>query len=214
MKKIIVVCAGGYGREVFELIEDINENAIAAGEEPPYDIMGFINDDLSALDGKKIDAKIIGTIKDWEPYGDEVYALGLANPKDKEKIVNILKNRGARFETLISPRCRVSKTAKIGEGCIIKEFIIGQNVVIGNYVNIMGSMIGQDSIIGDYSTTTGFVNIACAELGKRVFVGSNSVILNGKKIGNDAFVATGSIVARNVKPGYKVFGNPAQKVDW
>ena len=74
-------------------------------------------------------------------------------------------------------------------------------------------MIGQDSIIDDYSTTTGYTNIASAHIGKRVFVGSHAVILNGKKVGDDAFVCAGSIVFSNIKAGTKVFGNPAKKID-
>ena len=74
-------------------------------------------------------------------------------------------------------------------------------------------MVGGASI-GDFSTTTGFANIAGAHLGNRVFVGSHAVILNGKKVGDDAIVCAGSIVFSNVKAGTKVFGNPAKKADF
>jgi serine acetyltransferase len=90
---------------------------------------------------------------------------------------------------------------------------IGDCVKIGNFVHIAGSMIGQDSIIGDYSTTTGYSNIVSASLGKRVFVGSHAVILNERKIGDDAFICAGSIVFHHVKPGVKVFGYPARKIN-
>ena len=202
MKDLIIVCAGGFGREVYYMAKEIGK----------WNIKGFIDDNLQALDGVNIALPIIGTIKDWIPSENEVFALGVSSPKTKEIIVNIMKAKGARFETLIAPHSRVIESASIGEGCIISG-TVGDCVKIGNFVNIMGSMIGQDSTIDDYSTTTGFVNIATAHLGKRVFVGSHAVVLHGRKVGDDAFICAGSIVFANVKSSVKVLGNPAKKID-
>ena len=203
MKDLIIVCAGGFGREVYYMAKSIGK----------WNIKGFIDDNLHALDGVNIALPIIGTIKDWVPSDNEVFALGVSNPKTKEVIVGIMKAKGAKFETLIAPHSRVIETSTIGEGSIISGSI-GDCVKIGNFVNVMGSMIGQDSEIGDFSTTTGYTNIASAKLGKRVFVGSHAVVLNGKKVGDDAFICAGSICFSNVKAGTKVFGNPAKKMDF
>lgn len=203
MKDLIIVCAGGFGREVYYMAKSIGK----------WNIKGFIDDNLHALDGVNIALPIIGTIKDWQPSKNEVFALGVSNPKTKESIVGLMKAKGAKFETLIAPHSRIIETTTIGEGCIISGSI-GDCVKIGNFVNVMGSMIGQDSTIDDFSTTTGFTNIASAYIGKRVFLGSHSVILNGKKVGDDAFVCAGSIVFSNVKAGTKVFGNPAKKMEF
>jgi acetyltransferase-like isoleucine patch superfamily enzyme len=102
---------------------------------------------------------------------------------------------------------------EIGEGVVILNFSVGSNAKLGNFTSIMGSMIGQESIIGDFSTTTGYVNIANATLGKKVFVGSHSVVIHGVNVGDNAFICVGSIVIRNVKANTKVFGNPAKKID-
>ncbi len=215
MKDIVIVCAGGYGQEVLWIIEAINHDAEQKGREKPYNIIGFLSDEADVLKGKNNSYEIIGDIQNWKPYGDEVYALGLSNPKGKEKIASLLKRRGAKFETLIAPWSLVSKEyVEMGEGCIITAYCISRGAKLGNFVNIMGSMIGAKVEIGDYSTTTGFTNIASARIGKRVFVGSHAVIVGNKKIGDDAFVCVGSIVVSNVKPGTKVFGNPAKRVDW
>lgn len=202
MKDLIIVCAGGFGREVYYMAKQIGK----------WKIKGFIDDNVHALDGVNIALPIIGTIKDWVPSENEVFALGVSNPKTKEIIVRIMKEKGATFETLIAPHSRIIETTTMGEGCIISGSV-GDCVKIGNFVNIMGSMIGQDSEIGDFSTTTGYTNIASARLGKRVFVGSHAVVLNGKKVGDDAFICAGSICFSNVKAGSKVFGNPAKKME-
>ena len=205
MKEIIIVGAGGFGRETLTLIKRINKL------ENKWIIKGFIDDNPHSLEGKDCGYGIIGSIQDWNPSDNEVFAMGISSPQAKEKVVRVLKERGVKFETLISPNSIINESAKIGEGCVIKGFsVVGEDVVLGDFVDVAGSMIGQDSVIGNYSTTTGFANIVCANVGSRVFIGSHAVILNNVKIGDDAFVCAGSICYGNVKPGKKVFGNPAK----
>ena len=208
MKDLIIVGAGGFGREVYYLAKAIN--AVA----PRWNIKGFINDIPVDLKSVKIDLPILGTIKDWNPGGDEVFAMGISSPAGKEKVATILKSKGAKFETLIAPHAFVCPTASIGEGCVVSyPTTVGDCAKIGSFVNMHGTMVGQDAEIGDYSTTTGYANVTTAKIGKRVFIGSHAVILNGRKIGDDAFVCAGSIVFGNVKPGIKVMGNPAKRFD-
>ena len=213
MKDIIIVCAGSTAVEVFSLIESINEESEKAGKGKEYNLLGFIEDNQSAKLPDYIKYPILGTIENWKPIGDEVYALGNSTPKVKEQLVAKLKKNGCKFETLVSPYGRVKPYAEIGEGCIITSYCINNGAIIGDFVNIQGSMIGGHAVIGDYTTTLGFANIPNAKIGKRVYIGSHAVIL-GSSVGDDAEVCVGSIVISKVKAGTKVFGNPAKKVDW
>jgi len=208
MKDLIIAGAGGFGREALALAKTLNNI------EPRWNIKGFINDIPDALDGVKCSHGIIGTIKDWQPSDNEVFVMGVSSPAGKEKIASILKSKGAQFITLIHPYAIVNEYVTMGEGCIINgRSSIGDGAILGDFVNLAGSMVGQDAEIGDFSTTTGYANITNAKLGKRVFVGSHAVILNKRKVGDDAYICAGSIVFSNVKPGIKVFGNPAKKFD-
>jgi len=206
MKDLIIVGAGSFAREVLLLVKRINER------EKKWNILGFIDDNNRALDGIKCDYSIIGSICNWTPQGNEVFACGISNPKAKEHVVNKLKSKNAVFETLVAPHARLGDFVDIGEGVVVLGDSIGSCAVLGNFVSIMGSMIGQDSVIGDYSTTTGYANIASAKLGKRVFVGSHAVVLNRLSVGDDAVIGAGSIVIRNVKAGTTVFGSPAKRI--
>lgn len=209
MKDIIIVGAAGFGREIEQWIGDINR------EKPTWNILGYIDDNLHALDGIPSDYKIIGTIKGWEPKGNEFYALGMAFPKVKVKVVNILKNRGAKFATLIHPSSNVSKFAEIGEGTIITQRSgLNSNAKVGAFVSIIDSGCAHDSIIGDFSTLSGKVNVnGHVTVGERVYIGCAASVAPGKKIGDDAQVGIGSVVISNVKAGTTVFGNPAKVLD-
>lgn len=202
MKDLIIVGAGTTGRERLDVIKKIN--AI----EKRWNIVGFLSDVPEALDGIECDYPIIDTIVDYVPKENDIFVCGIAMPKAKEKVVNIMKTKGAIFGTIIHPRSCVGDFVKLGEGCYI-EGIIAPNACLGNFVSVMCSLIGGSSIIGDFSTTTGNANIAGAKLGKRVFVGSNAVILGNVSVGDDVLVGVGSIVLKNIKSNMKVFGNPA-----
>lgn len=206
MKKIIIVGAGGFGREAYYLIKDINK------VQPTWELLGFLDDKIESLVDKKIDAPILSTIDAWTPSEDEYFILGIASPKAKEFVANKLKEKGAKFATLISPMAIVNETALLGEGCVVTSYsTIGDCSEVGSFVHVAGSTVGQDAIIGDYTTTTAYVNIPSAKVGKRCFIGSHSVILGNLE--DDAEVCAGSIVFKKVKKGQTVLGYPAKKIE-
>ena len=98
--------------------------------------------------------------------------------------------------------------------CCLSFAKITVNTNIGDFVTLLGSNIGHDAVVGDYCTISGMCAInGRAVLGKRVFVGGHVVIAPGKKIGDDAYVGNGSVVVTNIRVGYRVFGNPAKKMN-
>lgn len=203
MKDLVIVGVGGFGREAYYMAKLIGKWKIKG-------YLGNFGDDPHRF---KIDLPLLGVIEDYIPKDNEVFVIGVADPKKKEKFITILKSKGAEFVSLIHPLARINETATIGEGCVIGgSTSVGDCSHIGNYVHLAGSMIGQDVEIGDFSTTTGFTNVPTAKIGKRVFLGSHSVILNN--VGDDAYVCAGSIVMSKVKAGTKVFGNPAKRMDF
>jgi len=213
MTDIIIVCAGGYGLEVYTEILGINAKAEREGKETVYNVLGFINDIPNALEGKHIEAKIIGSIQDWQPGYDEVYALGLSDPEGKKKVSSLLKSRGARFESIISVYAHVGKDVIMGEGCVVTTSTIGSGVRLGSFVNVNGSMIYGGATIGDYSTTTGFTVVEEATVGESVFIGSKAVISKDCVVGDGAKISAGSLVQSDVPKGALMFGMPAKQMN-
>ena len=209
MKDIIIVCAGTYGLEVLSVIEAINVENKKQGRDG-YNILGFIDDNPNALEGKDIKYPIIGSISEWQPSGNEVYAIGAAFGELKTKLVSLLKERGCSFETVIAPWSMVSPYCTMGEGCYITAYSISAGVKLGDFVNVNASLLTPGTVIDDYSTTTGFTVVDNAKIGKRVFVGSHAVIQPGVIVNDDAKITAGSIVTEDVPGGATVFGVPAK----
>ncbi len=209
MKDLIIVGAGGFGRELLQWIKDINRI------ERKWNIAGFIDDNVEALKNYKCDYEIIGKLQDWYPDDNQVFACAIANPQIKESIVNKLKSRGAKFEKIIHPNAYIGDFSTIGEGFVMYPGAkVTVNVKIGDFVTLLSSSVGHDVTIGDFTTISSLCGInGNVNIGRRVFIGSNAVIIPSRSIGDDAYIGAGSVVITNIKQSVKVLGNPAKKID-
>jgi len=111
----------------------------------------------------------------------------------------------------------IPKGTKVGA-----DIFIGKNVYIDPYLG--GSLITIDdeamitsrSIVLAHDASsirrTGFTYVAPVRIGKRAYIGMNSIILPGISIGDDAIIGAGSVVTRNVDAGMVVAGNPAKVI--
>lgn len=206
MKDLIIVGAGGLSRKIHVCLKRLNKDS-------KWNIIGCIDDNLNALDGIKFDLKVIGRISDWIPKNNQVFVMGISEPHTKHIIAKMLKSKGAKFETIISPDVILGDYVEVGEGSIIMTpYNVESGVRIGRFVTLLGSTIALDGQIGDYSTTAGFANLTNAIIGKEVYVGSHVVIIENKRIGDGAFISVGSIVMQDVEPNKQVFGVPARVI--
>jgi len=209
MKKIYIVGAGGYGREVLSLILDIH--AISG---PRWQVMGFLDDTEDPLHDKQCDFPVVGRIQDYVPKENEVLAFAIASPEAKQILIPMLKARGASFENIIHPYAYLGRHSTLGEGVVLYGGVsISINSHIGNFVTLLSSMIGHDVEIGDYSTISGSCNImGNVSIGKSVFIGGNVAIAPHVRIEDSAYICLGSVVMKNVKAGRKLLGNPAKEI--
>lgn len=206
MTDIIIVGAGGCGREVANWIEDINK------VEDTWNILGFIDDNLNALEGFPCKYEIIGKICDHVPNPDARYAMGIASPNAKRIVGPALVEKGAQFASIIHPSTRVYTEYEIGKGLVTyPNSKIATGCVIGDFVTLQSTILGHDSKLGDYVTVSSSCGITGGtKLNEGCFIADHACIAVGLEIGKDAYVGIGSVVIRDVKDNEHVFGNPAR----
>lgn len=210
MKDLYLLGAGGCGREVLNQIQLIHEV-----QGLRWNIKGFLDDSsIDPLQGKECDFPVVGTIKDYSPKPNDVLMLCIASPQAKQDIVPFLKNKGAVFESFISPWAYMGRHNHIGEGAIIYGgFSMSVNVTIGDFITLLGCDIAHDVTVGDFSTISGRAGLmGYSSVGKGVFLGDSAKIAPHVTVGDNAYVGIGSVVVKNVKAGEKVFGNPAREI--
>ena len=213
MKNIVIIGAGGVGRETSLIIQQINEL------EPTWNLIGFIDDNKDNW-GKVINGySVIGGIDSLEFLTPDTYVLiAIANYEVKKKIVNKINNK-LKFATIIHPKVWVHDYMTIGEGTIIYEgAILTSNIEIGNHVIIIPKCgVGHDSIIKDYVSLLWNVNVSGNDIIEEgVMMGSGSTVIQGKKIGKGSNIGAGAVVIEDVDSFSTAIGVPAKviKIDY
>ena len=204
MYDILIVGAGGFGRELYAWAKD-------SFPEDYYIIKGFLDDNRRALDNYNMDVGIIGNLHNYELKDQDRLLIAIGNIEIKKRIVTNLKKKGAKFLTLIHPKAIVLNTAKIGEGVVIFPFaIVSDNVQLGDFVMMNSysscghdAKVGKYCILSPYATLNGFV-----VLEEEVFLGTHSTVIPYKRVGYKSQVSANSVVMRDVPEKKMVFGVP------
>ena len=127
---------------------------------------------------------------------------------DTVRYVAYLQKYGARigkYTTFISPR---SINFDIGRAAFIS---IGENTVICAGVSLIAHDYSWKNLVVSKNALYPSGGKAI-EIGNNCFIGANSTILGGVRIGDNAIVAAGSVVCKDVLPDTVVGGNPAREI--
>lgn len=208
MRKIAVVGAGGLGREILMLIEQVNQ------AEPTWDFVGFFDDNIEA--GSMINGyRVLGGVRELnQHYADLAVVIAVGNPKVKRAIVGRINNKNIRFARLIHPGAQIANRdfVTIEEGAVIAAgSIVAPNVRIGKHVLLnFGVIVGHDAVIGDYAAVMPSVNInGEATVGAGAYLGTASVIINKASVGENSVIGAGAVVFNAVRANCTAMGNPA-----
>lgn len=210
-KKLIIIGAGGFGREVAWLVERINNYA------ETWEIIGFI-DDNEDVKGKVINGyKVLGATSDIIENEETYFVCAVGASKVRERIIKKVEeiNPVIKFATLIDPSVEVSNFVNIGEGSIIcANTILTVNIDIGKHVIInLSCTVGHDVIIKEYSTLYPSVNVSGnTVLGHACEVGTGTQIIQGKAIGDYSIIGAGAVIVKNIPDNCTAVGIPAKPV--
>ena len=108
MFDVIILGAGGTGREVAEMFNEVfdTEN---------FRLKGFLSDYDTGVE-------TIGTIKDYQVQENDRFILAIGDVTGRRKVAENILSRGGKFIKFIHPLAKVMNSAKIGEGVIIFPF--------------------------------------------------------------------------------------------
>jgi sugar O-acyltransferase (sialic acid O-acetyltransferase NeuD family) len=146
--------------------------------------------------------------------------ISIANNKLRRKLSKKIEENGFETSQLISKKCYLMDSIKIGKGSILSPFTtIGSNTTIGNFFHCnLYSYVEHDCLIGDYVTFA--PGVRCngnVIIHNDVFIGSGAIILPGSNekkinIGRGAVIGAGSVVTKDIKPYSTVAGIPAKEI--
>ena len=200
MKNIILIGAGGHCRSCIDVIELENK----------FKIIGLIDKNKNQKINKY---KVLASDKRLKEILKKTkHALiTLGQIKDlnkREKMFNLVKKKGFKFPSIISPLAYVSHKAKVGEGTIIMHgAIVNSGAIIGkNCIVNSKSLVEHDAIVGNNShlSTRSTLN-GGVTLGKNCFVGSHAIIKQGVRVGKNTFINANLFIDKNIKYNSKIY---------
>ena len=209
MKHLVIIGAGGYGREMYGAAL----GSVGYGTE--FDVRGYLDARADALDGFAGYPPVIGDPLTYVPDADDVFITALGDIASRRRCVRQVAERGGPFVSLVHRSAFLGPNVTVGDGSFIApNVVLTADVRIGRHVAVFhNASIGHDTELEDFS----HVYAQCS-IGGSVRVGTGAVVYPGsvvtprRTIGEGAVVGAGSTVILNVKPGVTVFGSPAKPV--
>lgn len=208
MKEIVIIGAGGFGREVAWLIEDINQKL------PQWNILGFVDDNESVQGRQFGKYTVIGTT-DYLTDKELHVVIAIADPLIRRKIFNSLSFTKNVFPSLIHPSVIKSDNVNIGRGVVVAAgTIVTVNIIIEDFVLIDRQCnIGHDTQVKQFSTIlpnstiSGNVHIA-----ENVLIGTGSTIVQNLSIKKNSILGAGAVVIKDIPENCTAVGVPAEPI--
>ncbi|MGV0936472.1 acetyltransferase [Empedobacter falsenii] len=203
-EKAIIVGAGTYGQVYAAYLKD------------EYQIIGFIDDDLSLRDTEINNIKVLG---DFEYLINNIdkstnIFIPIGNNKVRSNLLKKVIQLGFKTPNFIHENTIIDSSVKIGK-CVyilpgtqimpltvIKDFVlISMGVNIAHHTIIeKGCFFSQGSNIG-----------ASIHFKKNVFCGIAATVMTGvKSIGEEALIGAGAVIIKDIPDGATVVGNPGR----
>ena len=211
MKSVVIVGAGGFGREVLEIFKDQNKISQA------WNILGFI-DENKELHGKAINNyPVLGGL-DWlREHKNDCFGCvcAIGTCETRKQVVQKLQETGISFYNAIHPSVIMSEFVELGQDVIIcAGSILTVNIKIGDHVHInLNSTIGHDAVIGSYCTINPTVKInGNNHLGEGVYVGTGATFIQEVSVGDWSTIAAGAVIIEDIAERVVAVGVPAKVV--
>jgi sugar O-acyltransferase (sialic acid O-acetyltransferase NeuD family) len=212
MSGLVIVGAGGFGREVYEIARALTEAGRA-----DWRVEGFVDDSpapetTALLD--RLGTRLLGPVDDLLERSARIeVVLAVGSPVARRALAARLGPAGHVYPTLIHPDATLGGDVELGAGAVICPGArLSTHVSVGDHVHIdQNATVGHDTVVGAFSRLNPQACVSgTVTVGKGALVGAGATVLQGLHVGDGAVVGAGAVVVRDVAPGATVKGVPAR----
>lgn len=197
MKKLLIVGAGGFGREVACWA------AAASDAGAGYRPAGFLDDDPGALKGAPSGLPLLGSISGFVPTDETVLIIAVGRPDVRRRLHEGLALLGARFVNVIHPTALIAWDAEIGTGVVLAPYsVVSSRARLADGVALnFHAVVQHDAEVGAWSQINSHADVGgSAVLGAEVLVATHGLV-----------PARARVPAHSVIPPGGLFGLAASK---
>ena len=211
MKPVVIIGAGGFAREVLDVIDAVNQDG------PQYEVLGYIVDPQFGSPGTLINEKPVLGGFDWlsNASKDILAICGVGLSHHRYQLVRRAEAVKCRFFSVIHPGAVLTRWIQLGEGVVITAgSVLTNQIRLGNHVQVnLDCTVGHDAILEDFVTLAPGVHISGnVTLREGAYVGTGCNVIEDIEIGKWSTIGAGSAVVRDVPANATAVGVPARVI--
>lgn len=212
VRPLLLIGAGGFGREVVEAVRAVNE------ARPTWDLLGFLDDGPSLVGAEVDGVPVLGGAGEAARFPEASFVVCTGSPANyfsRKRLVRRLALPPERFATIIHPGAHVAGLAEIGPGtALLATAVVTSRARVGAHVAVMpGVVVTHDDEVGDFVTMAAGAKLAGGvRVDEGAYVGAGALVRENLSIGAWSLVGMGSVVTHSV-PACQVWaGVPARRL--
>ena len=208
---LVIFGAGGLGREVLLLVQQLNE------AQPRWQVRGFYDDRAPATPAVA-GLPYLGTGADLNATAEPLaVAVAVGSPAGRAAVVARLTSAQLSFPSLVHPGVALHPRQRItlGMGCIIQQgCVLTCDVALGRFVLLnLGCTVGHDAELADFCSLMPHANVSgAARLATGVYLGTNATVIQGVQVGENTVIGAGAVAVRDLPANVTAVGVPAKRL--
>jgi len=207
---IVVVGAGGFGREVVGLVLELS----TTGHESIAGVVDDAPDPAHLRRLERLGVPFLGGVDDLARECRQTpVVLAIGSAAARRTIAQRLSDTDATFPTLVHPQAWVGADVALGEGSVVCAGArLSAQISVGRHVHIdQNATVGHDCVLEDFVRLNPQACVSGAvTVGTGALVGANATILQGLSVGADTTVGAGAVVTRDLPAEVTASGVPAR----
>lgn len=211
MKDLVIIGAGGFGREMCAHIRLISEKS----GKSEWNLLGLIDENPSLKETVE-GYKVLGNLDYYLNMENKPYFfIAIANSYARERIATRCKAAGCKAATIMYPNVDLGDNVEIGEGCFIsKDAMLRNEVKIGPFCIVQSqALFGHDTTVGAY---TSFMANAIVggetHIGSHCYFGLRTTVINRINITDECTVGACACVVKDAEVPGTYVGVPAKLI--
>ena len=205
MRDLLIIGAGGYGREVCQVVEDLGA---------AWNVLGVL-DDRAELHGSTVrELPVLGGVDAVTEHPRAAIVVAVGSPVGRRAVVERLGELpDARFPVLVHPRAWIGNHVEVGIGTVVLAgAAVSTDIRIGRFACLnKNCIVGHDAVLGDFTTISPGASISgFVTLGEACDIGANRVVVQGHAVGAGTVVGAGAVVTGDLPAGVTAVGVPAR----
>lgn len=206
-QKVAVFGAGAQGRVTLDTLRARDDMTV----------IGFIDSHSDLKDQKINDISVFGSAEAIkEAHGPDIAVIvALGANQTRINVADELAAKGWQLCAAIHPSAVIADSAKIGRNiAIMPHALVHSNATVHDHAIINSStVIEHDTIVGPGASVSPGTQVGGRVIiGAGAFIGTGAIILPRLTIGDQAVVAAGALVTKDVPNRTLVAGSPAKHV--